>query len=71
MKKHIIKRTLCLALSLMLSTATMTTMNAYAATNQYAYSIGCNHGSLAWLTGGYEGDFTDNVNYATITDTAF
>ena len=66
MKKRTFKRTLCLVLSLVLITATMSTMNVFAATtaNQYAYSIGCDHGSWAWLLGGYEGDFTDNVDYA-------
>lgn len=67
MKKHILKRALYLALSLVLISASISTMNVFAATtaNQYAYSIGCDHGSWAWLLGGYEGDFTNNVDYAT------
>lgn len=66
MKKYTLKRTLCFVLSLVLITASALTMNVFAATtaNQYAYSIGCDHGNWAWLLGGYEGDFTDNVDYA-------
>lgn len=66
MKKRTLKRTLCIVLSIVLVTAFNSSMNVFAATtsNQYAYSIGCDHGSWAWLLGGHEGDFTGNVNYA-------
>lgn len=66
MKKNTFKIIFSLVLSVVLLTESMPIMNVFAATtaNQYAYSIGCNHGSWAWLLGGYEGDFTDNVDYA-------
>lgn len=66
MKKRTLKRTLCIVLSIVLVTAFNSSMNVFAATtsNQYAYSIGCDHGSWVWLLGGHEGDFTGNANYA-------
>lgn len=51
MKKRTLKRTLCIVLSIVLVTAFNSSMNVFAATtsNQYAYSIGCDHGSWAWF----------------------
>lgn len=60
-----VKKVLSLILSIILLSSPIPAQNVSASTtNQYAYSIGCNHGSWAWLLGGYQGDFTDNVNYA-------
>lgn len=60
-----VKKVLSLILSIILLSSPLPAQNVSASTtNQYAYSIGCNHGSWAWLLGGHQGDFTDNVNYA-------
>ncbi len=66
MKKRTFIKALTIALSLVLMATSIPTINTFAAANanQYAYSIGCDHGDWAWLLGGNDGDFTDNVNYA-------
>lgn len=54
--------------ALLCTSISATSLSASAATTstKYAYSIGVNHGGWAWLFGGLQGDFTPNVNYASI-----
>ncbi len=60
-----ITKVACVLLSMVLLISTVS-VSAFASTSttKYAYSVGCNHGSWAWLLGGLEGNFTGNVDYA-------
>lgn len=63
------KKTIQKLLSVALATSMLSISSISASATEYAYSIGHDFGMDVPLVSDYEGDFTENVNYASTTMT--